>query len=761
MDYEKLALQYHAQEPAGKIQIKLTKDLNTQEDLAIAYSPGVAGPCREIAADKNASYLYTGRSNLVAVISNGTAVLGLGDIGPAAAKPVMEGKAMLFKKFADIDVFDLELDAKDPDAFIAAVKALEPTFGGINLEDIKAPECFYIEEQLVEKMDIPVFHDDQHGTAIIASAAFLNALEITQRDIKSTKVVFSGGGAAAIACADLFLKLGVRRENLIMCDRSGVIYEGRAEGMNPYKARFANATPHRTLEQALVDADAFVGVSGPGVVSGAMIKPMAKNPIIFALANPDPEITPDEARKARPDAIVATGRSDYPNQVNNVLGFPFIFRGALDVRARKINTEMKLAAVYAIAALAKEDVPEEVLRVYHQSEGYQFGRDYLIPKPVDSRALLRIAPAVAKAAMDSGVARQHVDLEAYQERIEKILGPTRRMVRSMRKNIVGFTKKAKQKPRIVLPWGTDPRSIKAAAQVYYEGDVEVTLLGSPQLIHQKAASLGFKNFEQRARIIDPAQHPRFNEYVEEFYRQRQRKGIPRATADQLMRSNSYFATMMTHMGDADGVITGLVEPFVNGVKPILEIIGTEESKMLTGIAMIVYHNKLYFVADCTVHIEPTPEELCRIALTAADVAKAYSKEPVRLAMLSFSSFGSNRHPNARKVAEASEMLRAMKPNFNFDGEMQADVALNSHLRERDFPFCNLTGDANVLVFPDLTAANICAKILSNLTDAHATGPLLIGPKKPAHVLERGAATEDLINMIYLTADQFVRTQNHT
>ncbi len=753
MDFEKAALGYHSCEPAGKIATTLTKPLSTQEELSLAYSPGVAGPCREIHADPEKSFLYTGRANLVGVISNGTAVLGLGDIGAAAAKPVMEGKAMLFKKFANIDVFDLELNASDPDAFIAAVKALEPTFGGINLEDIKAPDCFYIEETLRKSMNIPVFHDDQHGTAIIASAAFLNALEITNRDISMVKVVFSGGGAAAIACADLFIKLGVKKENLIMCDRSGVIYEGRKSGMNPYKDKFAIPTSLRTLAEALENADAFVGVSGPGVVSEDMIKKMAKNPIVFALANPDPEIMPDAAKRARPDAIIATGRSDFPNQVNNVLGFPFIFRGALDVQATTINDAMKLAATYAIAELAKEDVPEEVLRVYSEKEGYQFGRDYLIPKPVDPRVLLRVAPAVAKAAMESGVARRHVDLNAYTQQIERILGPTRRIIRQLRNDISAASVQKKRKPRLVIPHGYDPRAIKAAAHIYYEGDVDLVLLGSRDKIIQKANTLGFKNFEKKADILDPLTDDNAMIFANDLFNLRQRKGVSLTRADQMLRNSTFFAAMMVRHGLADGMISGLVEPYVEGLRPILEALGTKKDHVLAGIQMVVYRNKLYFIADCTINIDPTAEELCEIAITAADFARHYTKDPVRVAMLSFSSFGSNKHPKAKKVAHAVELLRERNVDFSFDGEIQGDAALNAALREQEFPFNTLGGDANVLIFPDMTSANLCYKTLTNLTDATSTGPILVGPEHPAQVIERGATTEETINMLYVLAEQ--------
>jgi malate dehydrogenase (oxaloacetate-decarboxylating)(NADP+) len=758
IDYEKLALEYHAREPRGKIFTGLSKPVSSQKDLSIAYSPGVAGPCREIAKNSELSFEYTGRANLVGVISNGTAVLGLGDIGPEAAKPVMEGKAVLFKKFADIDVFDIEVAAKDPDQFISAVAALEPTFGGINLEDIKAPECFYIEEELRKRMKIPVFHDDQHGTSIIAGAAFLNALEITKRKIENVKVVFSGGGAAAVACANLFISLGVKPSNLMMCDSKGVIYKGRTDGMNKYKEKFALDTKVRTLDEALKGADAFVGVSAAGVLKPEMIMPMADNPIIFALANPDPEITPADARKARPDCIVATGRSDYPNQVNNVLGFPFIFRGALDVQATTINEEMKMAAVRGIAKLAKEDVPEQVLRAYNTAEGYKFGRDYLIPKPMDPRVLLYVAPAVAEAAMKSGVARKKVDIPQYTQHIERILGPTKRLIRKMRNNIAGWSRKSGGKPRIVMVHGHDDRVIKAAAQMDYEGDVATIMLGAPNEIIAKAESLGIHNFGSKTTIIDPTQDARIGEFAELIYKMRQRKGVTKSAAQQMLRDNNYFASMMVRTGAAEGMIGGVVEPYVNGLKPIMEIIRTKPGRIMNGLYMFSWNKRMYFLADCTVCIEPSAQELADIAINTANFAKQYTDEKVRVAMLSFSSFGSNRHEKSLRVAKAVEILHDREVDFIFDGEIQADVALNEKLQERDFPFCQLKGQANVLIFPDLTSANIAYKIFAAISGSTGIGPVLLGPQHPASVMERGSNTEDICNMIYMVANRYVQNQ---
>ncbi len=752
INYELLALEFHEREPKGKIHTGLSKPLDSQMDLAIAYSPGVAGPCREIHKNPDLSYRYTGRGNLVGVITNGTAVLGLGDIGPFAAKPVMEGKAALFKKFADIDVFDLELNCQDADEFCAAVKALEPTFGGINLEDIKAPECFYIEERLRATMSIPVFHDDQHGTAIIASAAFINALEITGRTIEATRVVFSGGGAAAIATATMFITLGVKPENILMVDSKGVIFEGREKGMNAYKAHFARKTSLRTLAQALVDADAFVGVSQANVLDPAALKAMAPNPIIFALANPDPEIKPDLAKSVRPDAIIATGRSDYPNQVNNVLGFPFIFRGALDVQARTINDAMKLAAAEAIAKLAKEEVPEEVLKAYTKNDPYTFGRDYLIPKPVDPRVLLYVAPAVAKAAMDSGVARLKIDLDEYRHKIEMILGPTRRMIRTLRNQINEATVLNKKRPTIVIPHGHDSRVIKAASQVYYEGgDINIILLGSPTTILEHAEALSIKNFDKKVEIIDPLKDRRLPAFCEDLYTLRQRKGVSRLAATELLRNHNYYAAMMVRQGVADAMISGLIEPYVRSLRPILEVIGCPPQATLAGVNILAYGKKLFFIADGTINIDPSPEKLADIAETTAAFARKYLTEPIRVALLSFSSFGSNNHPKNQKVARATQLLGQRKVPFAFDGEIQADIALSAKLQESEFPFCQLGGSANVLVFPDLESANICYKVLSSLKECKVIGPILLGPTHPANILERSATTHELVNMIYITA----------
>ena len=759
MNFEEEALGYHEADPAGKIETRLSKPLNSQHDLSVAYSPGVAGPCRRIHEDEDLSFRYTGRGNLVGVITNGSAVLGLGNIGPSAAKPVMEGKAMLFKKFANIDVFDVEVSADSSDAFISAVQALEPTFGGINLEDIRAPECFYIEEKLRETMKIPVFHDDQHGTAIIASAAFINALEITKRDISNTKVVFSGGGAAAIACANLFLDLGLKPDSLLMCDSRGVIHKGRDAGMNPYKARFAVDTDKRTLADAMEGADVFVGVSAAGILKPDMVKGMAANPIIFALANPDPEILPSEARKIRPDAIIATGRSDFPNQVNNVLGFPFIFRGALDVRATTINDEMKKAAVYAIAELAKEDVPEEVLKVYAQKKPFKFDRDYLIPKPVDPRVLLHVAPAVAKAAMDSGVARRRIDLTEYTEHIERILGPTRTIIRKIRKELVEIGKKRGRRVSIVLPHGHDSRLIRAAARLSGDEELDLILLGQKEVILRKAKELELPDFEKMVKVINPREDGVAREYAEDFFNLRKRKGIAYSVAEDLVKRRSYYAAMMIKNGQADGMVGGLLEPYTSALRPVLEVVGTRDEIPLAGIKILVFRHHMYFIADCSINFDPTAEQVADIAVATANMARFFTKDELRVALLSFSTFGSNSHPEARKMARAAELLAERKVDFLFDGEVQADVALNSNLQKTEYPFCNLDGKpANILIFPNLAAANTSYKLINNLTEAECIGPILVGTKNPCNILERGATYEEITDAIYLTAAQCIQQE---
>ncbi len=665
---------------------------------------------------------------------------------------------MLFKKFANIDVFDIELNCGSSDDFIRCVKSLEPTFGAINLEDIKAPECFYIEERLKAEMSIPVFHDDQHGTAIIAGAAFLNALELTQKKVEQVRVVFSGGGAAAVACAHLFISLGVKKQNLMMVDSKGVLYKGRSEGMNPYKEQFCLETKKRTLEEAISGADAFVGVSGPDLLKPEYLRSMADNPIIFALANPDPEINPDLARRTRADAIVATGRSDHPNQVNNVLGFPFIFRGALDVGARCVNEEMKMAAVHAIAKLAKEDVPDVVQQMYKDLPGYAFGRDYLIPKPVDPRVLLRVAPAVAKAAMDSGVARHKVNLKEYQERMESLLGATRQVVAKTRRQLRSKIKNDKvKKPLLVIPHGHHATVIRAVSQVFSENLIDLFLLGSKEQICSYALELGYKDFERMARFEDPLSSRWSGEFAEALFSLRARRGVSKTGADQLVRNSNTFAALMVKQGLADGLISGIVEPYADAVRPILQVLGANKEKTPCGVYMLSVEEKLYFLADCTLNIEPSLEQLVGIGKAAVEVAKGFTDEPLRLAMLSFSSFGSAPHPKSVLMRKAASLLESEVPDVKVEGEIQADVALSDHLQRRNFPFCKLEGRANILIFPDLSSANIGQKLITSFSkEATATGPILYGINHPATVMQLGATVDELVKMIYITANQIMR-----
>lgn len=730
------ALEYHRKGRPGKIEVTLTKPCVTQRDLSIAYTPGVAEPVREIEKNPDDAYVYTAKGNLVAVISNGTAVLGLGDVGALAGKPVMEGKGVLFKRFADIDVFDIEIDEKDPDRFIEIVAALEPTFGGINLEDIKAPECFYIEDELKKRLQIPVFHDDQHGTAIISGAALLNALELQGKKIEDVKICVSGAGASAIACAEFYIKLGAKRENIIMVDSKGVLYKGRKERMNPYKERFAIETDKRTLAEAMEGADVFLGCSVGGIVTKEMVKKMADKPIIFALANPIPEIDYFDAKEARPDAIVATGRSDYPNQVNNVLGFPFIFRGALDVRARAINDEMKLAASKALAALAKEDVPDSVLKAYGV-ERLQFGPDYIIPKPLDPRVLLWEAPAVAKAAMETGAARIKIDLEEYKERLEARLGKSREVMRII-------INKAKADPkRVVYPEGEETKIIRAAAIVQEEKIGEPILIGREEVIRRKIEELGLR---LDPKIVCIETFPRFEEYAKKLYELRMRKGVTMRDARRLLRNPNYFGAMMVYMDEADAFVSGLTYHYPEVLRPALQIVKTkDEVKKVAGLYIMVFKDKVLFFTDATVNIEPTSEELAEIAILAADFARKFEIEP-KVAMLSFSNFGSTRHPLQEKVRRAVEIVKERRPDIIIDGEMQADTAVVPEIAMQHFPFSKIKGDANVLVFPDLEAANVAYKLLQRLGGAEAIGPILMGTGKSTHVLQMGDEVKDIVNI---------------
>jgi len=731
------ALDYHRQGRKGKIEVTPTKPCSTQWDLSLAYTPGVAEPCLEIKRDPSLAFEYTARGNLVAVVTNGTRVLGLGNIGPLAGKPVMEGKAVLFKRLADIDVFDLEINANDPEDVIRFCQCLEPTVGAINLEDIKTPDCFYIEETLQKTLSIPVFHDDQHGTAIIAGAALLNALEIAGKEIGKVRVVFSGAGAAGLATAQHFTRLGVRRENITMCDIFGVVYEGREEGMNEYTSRFAVKTKLRTMAEALQGADVFVGLSTGGCVTAEMVRGMAAKPIIFALANPDPEISYPEARAARPDAIIATGRSDYPNQVNNVLGFPFIFRGALDVRARAINEAMEISATRSLAALAKEDVPDSVLRAYGGSR-LQFGPEYILPKPFDPRVLIRESSAVAEAAMQSGVAQLEIDLEEYREQLSRRLGRTYEVMQNVRH-------RAKASPkRIVFSEGEHEKILRASCRVLEENIAHPILLGRRAVIESKLLELGLGKLN--AEIIEPACSPKLASYVEEFFRLRHRKGVTRSEAGDLVVNHNYYGAMMVHMGDADGFLAGVAQHYPDTIRPALQVIGMRpDVHRVSGLYVLATKKEVYFFADTTVNIEPTAEELAEIALLAASEAREFNVEP-RVAMLSFSNFGSTQHPLCAKVRRAAEIVKQRAPNLMVDGEMQADTAVRPEIISQDYPFSSLRGGANVLIFPDLESGNIAYKLMMRVGGAEALGPLLMGMAKPVHVLQRGCEVEEIVNM---------------
>jgi malate dehydrogenase (oxaloacetate-decarboxylating)(NADP+) len=732
------ALEYHAATPAGKVAIRPTKPCLTQRDLSLAYTPGVAVPCLAIERDPGLAYKYTAKGNLVAVVTNGTAVLGLGNIGPLAGKPVMEGKAVLFKRFADIDVFDIELATHDPREVIRACQLLEPTFGGINLEDIKAPECFLIEEELRRTMKIPVFHDDQHGTAIISGAALLNALEIAGKDIGQVRAVFNGAGASAIACAKHYIRLGVRRENILMCDTKGVVYRGREEGMNPYKEMFAAETRARTLADALRDADIFFGFSSANCVTADMVRSMAAKPIVFALANPDPEIAYDVAMEARPDAIVATGRSDFPNQVNNVLGFPFIFRGALDVRATVINDEMKLAATRALAALAKEDVPDAVRRAYGQ-EQLEFGREYLIPKPFDSRVLMWEASAVAESAMRTGVAQLTLDIEEYREQLERRLGKAREVMRVM-------IHKAQREPkRVVFPEGEEDKILRASQILIDEKIAIPILLGREAVIRERMASLHLHTYAMR--IVDPSSAPERERYAQELYSLRQRKGLMPHEAQEMARQRTIYGALMVREGDADALVAGITQHYPDTIRPALQVIAVRPGlRKVSGVYVVITpRGNIYFLADATVNIEPSSEDLAEIAICAAETARRFGQEP-RVALLSFSNFGSTRHPLAEKVARAVALVRQRAPELMVDGEMQADTALSPEIIERDYPFSTLKGGANVLVFPNLEAGNVAYKLLARIAGAEAMGPILTGMSHPVHVLQRGAEVNDIVNI---------------
>lgn len=737
-------LDYHSEGRPGKIEVIPTKPSNSQRDLSIAYSPGVADPCMEIHNNKDEVFKYTAKGNLVAVISNGTAVLGLGDIGPEASKPVMEGKGVLFKIFADIDVFDLELNAKDPELFIQTVKAMEPTFGGINLEDISAPECFEIEQRLKEELDIPIMHDDQHGTAIITAAALLNALEIVDKKIDEVKVVFNGAGASAISCAKLYISCGVKPENLLMLDSRGVINTSR-ENLTDEKKQFIRETELNTLEEAVAGADVFVGLSKGGVLSTKMVKSMAKNPIVFALANPDPEITYRDATAARKDIIMATGRSDNPNQVNNVLGFPFIFRGALDVRAKKINEEMKLAAVHAIAALAKEPVPEIVNMAYNQ-HNMQFGKEYIIPKPFDPRLIYTVSPAVAKAAMDSGVARIPIeDWDAYKEELINRLGRDDKFVRLAQE-------KARSNPkRVVLAEGDNLKVLKAAQIAVEENLAQPILLGKRDIIERLIAehNLGIEDLP----ILDTFEsEERIEKYAQILFEKRKRKGVTLFDARKKVRDRNYFGAAMVEAGDADAFVSGLTRKYTEVVTPLFELIGTRKgTTKVAGMYIMLSKKGPMFFADTTINENPTAEEIVSIALEAAKTLRSINVRP-KIALLSYSNFGSSHQPEARKMQEATAILRRDYPDLIVDGEMQANFALNNDLLRETFPFSDLVkSKPNTFIFPNLAAGNIAYKMLQSHGAAEALGPILIGMNKPAHILQMGSSVREIVNMITLAS----------
>lgn len=730
------ALKYHSEGRKGKIEVIATKPCFTSRELSLAYTPGVAEPCRDIEKNDDDVYKYTAKGNLVAVISDGTAVLGLGDIGPHGSKPVMEGKGVLFKRFADIDVFDIELKTKDPKEIIKTVQYLEPTFGGINLEDIKAPECFEIEEELKKTMNIPVFHDDQHGTAIISCAALLNAAEIAGKKLKDMRMVVSGAGASAIACCKLYVRAGITKENIAMFDSKGHIYKGR-EKLNKYKEEFAFDTKYDSLEDAMKGADIFVGLSRADIIDQDMVKSMGDNPIIFAMANPDPEITYEKAVEARPDVLMATGRSDYPNQVNNVLGFPFIFRGALDVRASAINEEMKMAAVKALASLAREEVPDEVIRAYGGIE-LKFGPEYIIPKPFDQRVLWNVAPAVAKAAIKTGVARKPIDdWTKYEEELRERLGFSQEIIRVM------IHKAQKNPKRIVYPEGEEEKIIRAANYVVQEKVGHPILLGRKDVINKKIEEMGLEN--SQFEIINPKTCQDCDAFTEAFYKKRQRKGMTLRDAKEYMQMANYYGAMMVEMGKADALIGGLTTHYPATIKPALQCVGRKDGlSVVSGLYLVLIKNKVYFFADTTVNINPSAEALAEIAISTADTAAEFDVKP-RVAMLSFSNFGSARNPQSDKVQAAVKIVNERRPDIVIDGEMQADTAVVPEIVEKEFPFSKVK-DANVLIFPDLDSGNIAYKLFERLTKATVIGPILMGIKKPIHVLQRGASVDDIFNM---------------
>jgi len=731
------ALNYHSEGRKGKIEVVATKPCLTARDLSLAYTPGVAEPCRAIEKNLEDVYKYTAKGNLVAVVSNGTAVLGLGDIGPEAGKPVMEGKGVLFKRFADIDVFDIELRSKNTQDIIKCVQMLEPTFGGINLEDIKAPECFEIEETLKATMNIPVFHDDQHGTAIISCAALINAAEVVGKKLAELKIVVNGAGAAAISCCKLYIRAGVKKENIVMFDSKGCLTKSRKD-LNKYKMDFVTDKEFASLGDAMKGADVFLGLSVGGVVKKEMVKGMAKDPIVFAMANPDPEISYEDATSVRSDIIMATGRSDYPNQVNNVLGFPFIFRGALDVRATAITEEMKMAATRALAALAKEKVPEIVINAYGGID-FSFGKEYIIPKPFDPRVLWYIAPAVAKAAIEGGVAKNKIeDWAAYEEELKERLGFSKEVIRVM------IHKAQKNPKKVVYPEGEEEKIIRAAHVVKTENIASPVLLGNEKIIRGIIDELDYEQNDYQ--IVDPEKSDKREIYVNELLKKRQRKGATLREVKELMKQPIYYGCMMLDQGNADALISGLTTHYPNTIKPALQCVGIKEGvKVVSGLYIVITKKDVYFFSDCTVNVNPTAEELAQIAISTADMVQEFDIVP-KIAMLSFSNFGSAKYPQSEKMKEAVQLVKKLRPTLIVDGEMQADTAVVPEIREKRFPFSTLQGKSNVLIFPSLEAGNIAYKLMARIGQATVIGPVLLGMKKPIHVLQTGATVEDIINM---------------
>ena len=746
-ELKKQALDYHQNPRPGKIEVIPSKATSSSSDLSLAYTPGVAEPCREIAKDPSLAYEYTAKGNLVGVISNGSAVLGLGNIGALAGKPVMEGKGVLFKKFADIDVFDIEINEDSVEGMVRTISAMEPTFGGINLEDIKAPECFEVETILREKMNIPVFHDDQHGTAIICAAGFLNAVELTGKKMEDMKIVFNGAGAAAMSCARTLIQIGVKKENIFMCDSRGLISKAREESLDKYKKEFMNNSNLKTLADVMNGADAFLGLSVPKTVTQDMVKSMAKNPIIFAMANPTPEIFPHEVHEVRDDAIMATGRSDFPNQINNVLGFPFIFRGALDVRATTINEEMKLAAVKALANLAKEEVTEEVKLAYG-NEDFSFGKDYLIPKPFDKRVLTRVAPAVAEAAMSSGVAKAAIgDLDEYSSHLESKLDTSGDFMKRLRDKLRIINKKKKEPVKIAFTEGRNSRVLQVIKDLRKKELITPVLIGNKERIFEKMEKHGLDDLKD-VEIITPSQHPKFQEFYRNYFERNKRNGVTVSMAIEHASQNNFFGSMLANAGLVDAVMSGPSLTYPECFKPIKKVIGTKDSKKAAGIYILTYKDRTIFLADCTAQLNPGPEELADIASSTSKLFEQIMNRKPKVAFLSYSNFGSNK--TARNEKRAVEITKEKYPEIICDGEMQADVAINPSILKNLFPFSSLDGSADVLIFPDLNSANISYKLLTQLSDCTTIGPVLVPMKKNVNIFARTATISEMTNMTILT-----------